>query len=101
MSKLTYDDNGRPIQAMQIPITGKTTTLTLTNASTSYATAALAAGLYQVVASADAFICAGATAVATDMPLFANYPMFFHIDGVTVAAISTTAGATVKFTLMP
>jgi len=106
MTYLASSNNAIPAQATRLPATGATTTLTLTNASTSYATAALTPGLYRVVCSSPASICAGATAALTDMPMVADAPEYFEVlasngSNQTVAGISTYAGATIKLTLMP
>lgn len=104
MSLMATDQNSLPVQAFRLPVTGSTTTITLTTGSTSVASAALTAGMYRIVCSAATQICSGAApvALATDMPMAANQAEYFYVNaGEKVAGISATAGATVVLTKMP
>lgn len=104
MSLLVSDENSQAAQCFRLPRTGVTTTITLTTANTSVASAALAAGVYRVVCSAATRLVSGLTpvAVATDMPMTANQVEYFYVNqGDRIAAISATAGATVVMTRMP
>lgn len=104
MSQLVKDENNQAAQCFRFPRSGTTTTITLTTANTSVASAALAAGVYRVVCSAGTNVVSALApvAVATDMPMTANQVEYFYVNqGDAVAGISATAGATVVLTRMP
>ena len=88
---LARDNNGQLVQAGTLQATGATTNIS--SAAGSAATAsALEAGLYRVTTDIDAYICVGATAAATDMPLWANTTEYFYINGKLAAYCSGTGG---------
>ena len=105
MSQLIKDENRSVAQCCFFPPAASTTVITLTTASTSVSSAALPAGIYRVVCSADTYLASGvgaAVAAATDMLIPAKQIEHYYINqGDAVAGFSTTAGATVTLTRMP
>ena len=104
MSLMAVDQNSLPVQAFRLPASGLTGKVTMTVANTSYASAALAAGIYRIVCSSLTYVCSGAapSALATDMPMGANKEEYFYINaGEKIAGQSAAAGATITYTRMP
>jgi hypothetical protein len=100
MAALITSSNGGFVQAVALPITGKTTNITSAVGNAASATA-LAEGLYRIYSPIDAHICAGDTADVNDMMLPAGSVEYFHFDGTKkLAAFCAAAGSVISATLV-
>jgi hypothetical protein len=95
---LTKDDAGNVVQVIGLPATGATTDLA--SAVGSAATAGTLNGLYRITTTIDARICAGATAVATDMMMLAGTTEYLRINNAKLAAYCAATGGTISATLI-
>lgn len=99
MVKLVTADNGTVVQAVALPVHGKTTNIT--SAVGNAASAVLAEGLYRIYSPIDAHICAGDTADVTDLMLPAGAVEYFYFDGTKkLAAFCAAAGSNISATLV-
>jgi len=94
--KLARDLTGQMIQAVELPITGKTTNIS--SAVGNSASATLEAGLYRITTTIDARICAGTTAAATDMPITIGSVEYLYINGTALATYCAATGGTISVT---
>ena len=100
MAQLIPASNGGHIQAVKLPATGNTTNITSVVGSAASASA-LAEGLYRIYSPIDAYICAGATAAGTDLPLPAGSVEYFYFDGTAqLAAYCAAADSVISATLV-
>jgi len=94
---LVRDDSGNIVQSAGLPATGATTNLASAVGSAATASS-LTAGLYRITSDINARICAGATATANDMPIWANSVEYLYINDTPLAAYCAASGGTISAT---
>jgi len=87
----TDSDDYNVIQAFRLPDTTAANHTTLTIGAASASTAALLEGMYRISSTVDCHIVQGAPATVSHLPIPANQPEYFAINGV-VSAIAASAG---------
>lgn len=99
MTRLCVEDEGGGcIQAFELPVSGKTTELSLT--TTPATTAAMEVGMYRFLSDMDCIIAMGESVSADDMKLVSEQPEYFHLTSAKkVSARSIVGIATLKMTL--
>jgi len=105
MSILATDNNSNAVQAFRLPHSGSSAVLA-TIAAANVSSPALAAGMYRIISTANIAIASGkpgSIATATDLPMCANAPEYFYVNGgETINAFDQGAGgATVSYSKMP
>ncbi len=99
MATATLDENGYPLQAVGIPVTGSTQIVAI---STSSATSnPLVAGAYRIVVTINAFLASGASATTSDLPVLANREEYFNVvEDETISVIAASGTGSLFLTRM-